>query len=106
MRGHPGRALTLASWSSDLIVVGGRRNQAQAKGLGPVTCAMLQHAQCPVAIIPGSALPWADAANVMGGAGLQGDVGDLAYAGLSRWLAAVPAGGSTRPRPRTPQPAA
>jgi nucleotide-binding universal stress UspA family protein len=57
VRGHPGRALTLASQSSDLVVVGGRRDLASATGLGPVTHAMLHHAQCPIAVIPGSALP-------------------------------------------------
>jgi len=27
-------------------------------GLGPITYAMLRHAQCPVAVIPGSIVPW------------------------------------------------
>jgi nucleotide-binding universal stress UspA family protein len=65
VRGHPGRALTLASRSSDLIVIGSRRDQASANGPGPVAHAMLQHAQCPVAIIPGTALPCAGAVHVM-----------------------------------------
>jgi nucleotide-binding universal stress UspA family protein len=69
VRGDPERALALASQSSDLVVIGGRRDQASAKGVGPVTFAMLQHAQCPVAIIPGVALPWAGAHHVMGGVG-------------------------------------
>ncbi|MGH3287440.1 MAG: universal stress protein [Streptosporangiaceae bacterium] len=54
VRGHAGRVLTLASQSNDLIVVGSRRGLASSMGLGPVTYAMLRHAQCPVAVIPGS----------------------------------------------------
>jgi nucleotide-binding universal stress UspA family protein len=54
VRAHAGRALALASQSTDLIVVGGRRGLASSMGLGPVTYAMLRHAQCPVAVIPGS----------------------------------------------------
>jgi nucleotide-binding universal stress UspA family protein len=53
VRGHAGRALAFASNTTDLIVVGGRRSLASSMGLGPVTYAMLRHAQCPVAIIPG-----------------------------------------------------
>jgi nucleotide-binding universal stress UspA family protein len=54
VRGHAGRALAFASRSTDLIVVGGRRDPASSLGLGPITFAMLRHAQCPVAVIPGS----------------------------------------------------
>jgi nucleotide-binding universal stress UspA family protein len=61
VRGHAGRVLAFASQSTDLIVVGGRRGLASSMGLGPVTNAMLHHAQCPVAVIPGSILPWAAA---------------------------------------------
>ncbi len=57
VRAHAGRALALASQSTDLIVVGGRRGLASSMGLGPVTYAMLRHAQCPVAVIPGSIAP-------------------------------------------------
>jgi nucleotide-binding universal stress UspA family protein len=59
IRGHAGRVLAFASQSTDLIVVGGRRSLASSMGLGPVTYAMLRHAQCPVAVIPGSTVPWA-----------------------------------------------
>lgn len=61
VRGHAGRVLAFASQSADLIVVGGRRDLASPLGLGPVTFAMLRHAQCPVAVIPGSTVPWAAA---------------------------------------------
>jgi len=59
VRGHAGRVLALASQSTDLIVVGGRRGLASSMGLGPVTYAMLRHAQCPVAVIPGGIAAWA-----------------------------------------------
>jgi nucleotide-binding universal stress UspA family protein len=59
VRGHAGRALAFASNSTDLIVIGGRRNLASSMGLGPVTYAMLRHAQCPVAVIPGGIAGWA-----------------------------------------------
>lgn len=84
VRGHPGRTLALASRSSDLIVIGGHRGEAFAKGMGQVTYDMLQHAQCPVAIIPDSASPRAGASHVLGGAVIQGDVRELANAGLGR----------------------
>jgi hypothetical protein len=58
VRGHAGRVLALASQSTDLIVVGGRRGLTTSMGLGPITYAMLRHAQCPVAVIPGSTVPW------------------------------------------------
>jgi nucleotide-binding universal stress UspA family protein len=58
VRGHAGRVLVFASQSSDLIVVGGRKGLASSRGLGPVTYATLCHAQCPVAVIPGSTVPW------------------------------------------------
>jgi len=61
VRGHAGRVLAFASQSTDLIVVGARRGLASSIGLGPVTNAMLHHAQCPVAVIPGSIVPWAAA---------------------------------------------
>jgi nucleotide-binding universal stress UspA family protein len=61
VRGHAGRVMAFASQSTDLIVVGGRRGPASSLGLGPVTYAMLRHAQCPVAVIPGSTVPWAAA---------------------------------------------
>lgn len=57
VRGHAERVLAFASRSTDLIVVGGRRGLASSMGLGPVTYAMLRHAQCPVAVIPGSIVP-------------------------------------------------
>jgi nucleotide-binding universal stress UspA family protein len=59
VRGHAARVLALASRSTDLIVVGGRRGLASSMGLGPVTYAMLRHAQCPVAVIPGGIAGWA-----------------------------------------------
>jgi nucleotide-binding universal stress UspA family protein len=59
VRGHVGRVLAFASQSTDLIVVGGRRGLASSMGLGPVTYAVLRHAQCPVAVIPGSTVAWA-----------------------------------------------
>jgi nucleotide-binding universal stress UspA family protein len=58
VRGHAGRVLAFASQSSDLIVVGGRKGLASSRGLSPVTYATLCHAQCPVAVIPGSIVPW------------------------------------------------
>jgi nucleotide-binding universal stress UspA family protein len=58
VRGHAGRVLAFASQSTDLIVVGGRRGPTSSMGLGPITYAMLRHAQCPVAVIPGSIVPW------------------------------------------------
>ena len=58
VRGHAGRVLAFASQSTDLIVVGGRRGPTSSMGLGPTTYAMLRHAQCPVAVIPGSIVPW------------------------------------------------
>jgi nucleotide-binding universal stress UspA family protein len=55
VHGHPGRALALASQGADMVVVGGCRNGlASAPGLGQLGYAMLHHAQCPVALIPGS----------------------------------------------------
>lgn len=57
VRGHAGRVMAFASQSTDLIVVGGRRGPASSMGLGPVTYAMLRHAQCPVAVIPCSTVP-------------------------------------------------
>ena len=54
VHGHPGRVLALASRGADLIVVGGRTELASIPGLGQVGYAMLHHAQCPVAIIPGA----------------------------------------------------
>ena len=62
VRAHAGRALAFASQTTDLIVVGGRRGLASSMGLGPVTYATLRHAQCPVAVIPGSIAPWTAAA--------------------------------------------
>ena len=59
VRGHAGRVLAFASQSADLIVVGGRRDLASPLGLGPVTFAMLRHAQCPVAVIPDCTMAWA-----------------------------------------------
>jgi nucleotide-binding universal stress UspA family protein len=52
VHGQPGRVLTLASGHADLIVVD-RDTPGQAQGLGPVSDALLHHAQCPVAVIPG-----------------------------------------------------
>jgi nucleotide-binding universal stress UspA family protein len=51
VHGQPGRVLTLASGHADLIVVD-RDWPGQALGLGPVTDALLHHAQCPVAVMP------------------------------------------------------
>jgi nucleotide-binding universal stress UspA family protein len=54
VHGHPGRALAMASRAADLVVVGGCRNGlASVPGLGQLGYAMLHHAQCPVALIPG-----------------------------------------------------
>jgi nucleotide-binding universal stress UspA family protein len=57
VRGHAERVLALASQGTDLVVVGGRRGPASSLGLGPVAYAMLRHAQCPVAVIPGGVVP-------------------------------------------------
>jgi nucleotide-binding universal stress UspA family protein len=44
----------MASRAADLVVVGGCRNGlASVPGLGQLGYAMLHHAQCPVALIPG-----------------------------------------------------
>jgi nucleotide-binding universal stress UspA family protein len=52
VHGHPGRALTLASSSADLVVVGGHRDQwAQAPDPDPVGY-LLHHAHCPVVLVP------------------------------------------------------
>jgi nucleotide-binding universal stress UspA family protein len=61
VRGHAGRVLAFASQSTDLVVVGGRRDLASPADPGPVANAMLHHAQCPVAVIPGSIVSWAAA---------------------------------------------
>jgi nucleotide-binding universal stress UspA family protein len=54
VHGHPGRVLALASSRADLVVIGGRRGEAvPVPGLGPVAYAVLHHAHCPVALIPG-----------------------------------------------------
>jgi nucleotide-binding universal stress UspA family protein len=54
VHGHPGRTLALASRGAELVVVGGCRNGlASVPGLGQLGYAMLHHAQCPVALIPG-----------------------------------------------------
>jgi nucleotide-binding universal stress UspA family protein len=54
VHGHPGRTLALASRGADLVVVGGCQNgPASVPGLGQLGYAMLHHAQCPVALIPG-----------------------------------------------------
>jgi nucleotide-binding universal stress UspA family protein len=54
VHGHPGRTLALASRGAELVVVGGCRNGlASVPGLGQLGYAMLHHAQCPVAVIPG-----------------------------------------------------
>jgi hypothetical protein len=48
VHGHPGRVLALASRRADLVVVGGRRGEAElVPGLGPVSYAMRHHAYCP-----------------------------------------------------------
>jgi len=58
VHGHPGRVLALVSRRADLVVVGARRAEpTPAPGLGPVSYAMLHHAHCPVAVIPGRAAP-------------------------------------------------
>jgi nucleotide-binding universal stress UspA family protein len=55
VHGHPGRTLALASRGADLVVVGGCRNGlASVPGLGQLGYAMLHHAQCAVALIPGA----------------------------------------------------
>jgi nucleotide-binding universal stress UspA family protein len=56
VHGHPGRVLALASGHADLVVVGGGRGgPGLTPGLGRVVYALLHHAQCPVAVIPGRA---------------------------------------------------
>ncbi len=56
VHGHPGRVLALASGHADLVVVGSGLGQlAPVPGLGLVGYDMLQHGQCPVAIIPDDA---------------------------------------------------
>ena len=56
VHGQPGRVLTLASGHADLIVVD-RDMPGQARGLGPVSVALLHHTQCPVAVIPSCSQP-------------------------------------------------
>lgn len=54
VHGHPGRVLALVSRSADLVVIGGRRDKLDsAPGIGPVSDAVLRHADCPVAVISG-----------------------------------------------------
>ena len=55
VHGDPGRALALASRAADLVVVGGGSELASIPGLGQVGYAMLHHAQCAVALVPGTA---------------------------------------------------
>lgn len=53
VHGHPGRVLAMASRGADLVVVGGRHGDlAPAPGLARVSYDMLQHACCPVALVP------------------------------------------------------
>jgi len=56
VHGHPGRVLTLASGRADLIVVD-RAMPGRNQGLGPVGDALLNHTQCPVAVIPNRPRP-------------------------------------------------
>jgi len=56
VHGQPGRVLTLTSGHADLIVVD-RDMPGQARGLGPVSVALLHHTQCPVAVIPSCSQP-------------------------------------------------
>ena len=52
--GSAGRLLVEASHRADLIVTGARRHGEGRHGmqLGPVTQTLLQHAECPVAVVP------------------------------------------------------
>ncbi len=50
---HPAEALLHVSQGAALLVVGRRTRSRSPEGrLGPVTCAVLQHAGCPVAVVP------------------------------------------------------
>lgn len=52
-QGHPGSALVQQSESADLIVVGSRgRSPARSWLLGSVSHSVLQHASCPVVVVP------------------------------------------------------
>jgi nucleotide-binding universal stress UspA family protein len=52
---HPGRALAAASASADLVVLGSHGGQGRVDpGSGSVTHAVLNHARCPVFIVPAS----------------------------------------------------
>jgi nucleotide-binding universal stress UspA family protein len=52
VHGKPGPVLTAASAHADLMVVGGPAAATAGAPLGPVTCSVLRHAHCPVALIP------------------------------------------------------
>jgi nucleotide-binding universal stress UspA family protein len=52
VHGEPGRVLTFASGHADLIVVDERDGAGSPPGPGSVTCELLQHTHCPVAVIP------------------------------------------------------
>jgi len=50
---HPGRALAAASVNADLVVLGSHGSGHEGSG-GPVIHALLNHAHCPVFIVPAS----------------------------------------------------
>lgn len=53
VQAHPGQVLADLSARTDLVVIG-RRGGASAPGIGAVTHAVLNHAQGPVACVPGA----------------------------------------------------
>jgi nucleotide-binding universal stress UspA family protein len=56
VHGQPGKVLSMFSGHADLVVVAGDRiRPGMAPGPGSVADALLHHAQCPVAVIPGIA---------------------------------------------------
>lgn len=52
--GSVGQALVEATCDGDLLIVGGHRHRDGRPGMeiGPVLLAVLQHAECPVAVVP------------------------------------------------------
>ena len=57
VHGHPGRALVGLSARADLVVIGRHAQHPGRQGPGSVRHAVLNHAHCPVAVVPSSLPP-------------------------------------------------